>query len=75
MSDNHETRADRVWNWAVKFIGAGTFVGAALSDFLIEGSTPTFFIAFFGLLLMVLPMADVRVILRNWRRTNDKEST
>ena len=76
MTEPKETRADRAWNWVVKIIGAGTFVGAAVSYFVIENATPSFYIAFFGILLMVLPIADVRVILRTWRRNgSDKESS
>lgn len=73
MTEQTETRADRAWNWVVKIIGAGTFVGAAVSDFVIQNSTPSFYIAFFGIVLMVFPIADVRVILRSWRRNGGKD--
>jgi hypothetical protein len=70
VTEQRETWGDRAWNWAVKFIGAGVFVGAAVADFVAK-ATPSFYIAFFGIVLMVLPIADVRVMVRNWRRSSN----
>lgn len=66
MTEKQERWLDRAWNWVLKITGLGVFVYAAVAN-----DDTSFAIAFLGIVLAVLPVADVRIMLRNWRRGND----
>jgi hypothetical protein len=68
VTEKQETRADKAWGWVTRVTGLGVFVGAAAADALNDKATPSFAFAFLGILLAVFPTAEVRVILRDWRR-------
>lgn len=65
-----ETRADRAWNWFLRFLGAGVFTYGAL----VPKSEVGYFYGFIGIALAVGGVSDVRVLLRSWRR-NGKDSS
>ncbi len=64
MTEKDESWSDRAWNWVVRITGLGVFVfSATIND------DAQFSIAFLGIFLAVMPVAEVRQLLRNWRRS------
>lgn len=68
MTEQHETKLEKAWNWVLKFTGLGVFVAAAAT-----GGRVAFPIAFIGICVAVLSRSDVTAMLRGWRRGNGKE--
>ena len=58
-----ETRAEKAWNWFLRFMGAGVFMYGAF----IPTGDVGYFYGFMGICLAFLPVSDVRSILKNWR--------
>lgn len=65
-----ESRAERAWHWVLKFTGLGVFITAAVS-----GGQVAFGIAFIGIAIAVLPIQDVRALIRNWRAPDESSKS
>lgn len=63
MTEQDGTRADRAWNWVLKVSGLGLFGYA----FLIDNSV-SWPMAFIAVSMAILPIDDVRAMLRNFGR-------
>jgi hypothetical protein len=57
-------RGDRAWSWVVRFAGLGVFVyGTSIRD-----TQPSWWVGFLGVAVMVMPIGELRTMLREWRR-------
>ena len=63
-----ESRAERAWNWFLRFMGASVFVYGAV----VPKSEVGYFYGFIGICLAVLSTSDVRAILKSWRNGGSK---
>jgi hypothetical protein len=60
-------RVDVAWNWVIKIGCFGLFIHTGLTG-------GPFHIAFLSIAVAALPIADLRVLLRSWRRGNGNGS-
>lgn len=54
-----ESRAERAWNWFLRFMGAGVFIAAAAT-----GGKVGYGIAFMGICVAALPISDFREMIK-----------